>query len=92
MTSSTGKRPGGSSTSGKTARRRDYARGRLLDAFAYTGGFALTLGRASGSVVAVESSAEALRLARRNQELNGLTNVEWKVRSEASSAAPPLGS
>jgi len=60
------------------AAARDYARGRLLDAFAYTGGFALTLARASESVVAVESSAEALGLARRNQELNGITNVEWK--------------
>lgn len=55
----------------------EYARGRLLDGFAYTGGFALTLARQCDSVVAVESSADALRLARRNQELNGITNVEW---------------
>jgi 23S rRNA (cytosine1962-C5)-methyltransferase len=29
-------------------------------------------------VLGVESSPEALKLARRNQELNALTNVEWK--------------
>jgi 23S rRNA (cytosine1962-C5)-methyltransferase len=54
-----------------------YARGRLLDAFCYTGGFAITLAPQCEQVVGIESSAEALRLARRNQELNGFTNIEW---------------
>ncbi len=60
------------------AAARQYARGRLLDCFAYTGGFAVTLASRCQSVLAIESSAEAVRLARRNQELNGLTNIEWK--------------
>jgi 23S rRNA (cytosine1962-C5)-methyltransferase len=57
---------------------RRYASGRLLDCFAYTGAFAVSLARQCESVVAVESSVEALRMARRNQELNSLTNIEWK--------------
>ncbi len=57
---------------------RQYARGRLLDCFSYTGGFALTLARQCESVLAVEISREALALARRNQELNCLSNIEWR--------------
>jgi 23S rRNA (cytosine1962-C5)-methyltransferase len=55
-----------------------YARGRVLDCFTYTGGFALTLAPRCESVLGVEISAEALERARRNQELNGFTNLEWK--------------
>jgi len=55
-----------------------YARGRALDCFTYTGGFALTLAPGCESVLGVEASAPALELARRNQELNGFTNLEWK--------------
>ena len=55
-----------------------YARGRALDCFTYTGGFALTLASRCESVLGVEASAQALELARRNQELNGFTNLEWK--------------
>jgi 23S rRNA (cytosine1962-C5)-methyltransferase len=60
------------------AAARQYARGRTLDCFAYTGGFGLTVARQCESVLGVESSPEALKLARRNQELNALTNVEWQ--------------
>jgi 23S rRNA (cytosine1962-C5)-methyltransferase len=56
---------------------RQYARGRLLDCFAYTGGFSIALARQCESVLGVESSAEALDLARRNQEMNGIANIEW---------------
>jgi len=56
---------------------RLYARGRALDCFSYTGGFALNLARACESVLGVDTSPEALNLARRNQQLNGLNNVEW---------------
>ncbi|HZP02340.1 MAG TPA: class I SAM-dependent rRNA methyltransferase [Terriglobia bacterium] len=56
---------------------REYAQGRALDAFTYTGGFALTIASRCDSVIGVEASVEALRLARRNQELNGLSNVDW---------------
>lgn len=57
---------------------RRYASGRLLDCFSYTGAFAVSLARHCESVVAVEISAEALRMARRNQELNGIEKIEWR--------------
>ena len=55
-----------------------YAQGRALDCFSYTGGFALHLARHCDSVLGIDSSPEALQLARRNQQLNGIANVEWK--------------
>ncbi len=60
------------------AAARHYARGRLLDCFTYTGGFAVTLAAQCESVLALDTSAEALTLARRNQELNSLSNIEWR--------------
>jgi 23S rRNA (cytosine1962-C5)-methyltransferase len=57
---------------------RQYARGRGLDCFTYTGGFALHLAAQCDSVLGIDSSPEALGLARRNQQLNGFTNLEWK--------------
>ncbi len=56
----------------------NYARGRALDCFTYTGGFALTLAPRCDSVLGVDSSGEALRQAERSQGLNGFTNLEWK--------------
>ena len=56
----------------------NYARGRALDCFTYTGGFALTLAPRCDSVLGVDTSGEALRQAGRNQGLNGFTNLEWK--------------
>ncbi len=56
----------------------NYARGRALDCFTYTGGFALTLAPHCDSVLGIDSSAEALKQAKRSQELNGFTNLEWK--------------
>jgi 23S rRNA (cytosine1962-C5)-methyltransferase len=56
----------------------NYARGRALDCFTYTGGFALALAPRCDSVLGVDSSGEALRQAERNQCLNGFTNLEWK--------------
>ena len=58
---------------------RALAGGRdVLDCFCYSGGFALNAaaGKAK-SVVAVDSSAEALVLARGNAERNGLPQPEW---------------
>ena len=52
----------------------------VLDCFCYTGGFSLAaLSGGSKSVVAVDSSGEALILARENIKLNGFQqkNVEW---------------
>jgi 23S rRNA (cytosine1962-C5)-methyltransferase len=58
---------------------RALAAGRdVLDCFCYSGGFALNaLAGGASSVVAVDSSAEALALARGNAELNQLAQPEW---------------
>jgi 23S rRNA (cytosine1962-C5)-methyltransferase len=53
-----------------------YARGRLLDAFSYNGGFALALAPRCESVLAVDISAEAVARIRENAALNGLGHVE----------------
>jgi 23S rRNA (cytosine1962-C5)-methyltransferase len=60
-------------------RVRTLARGRdVLDGFCYSGGFALNaLAGGARSVTAVDSSADALALARGNAELNKLTQAEW---------------
>ncbi len=52
-----------------------YARGRVLDAFAYNGGFALQVARVAETVISVDLSAEALATLRSNAQRNGLTNV-----------------
>ena len=57
---------------------RQYARGRALDCFSYTGGFALHLAAQCDSILGIDSSPEALGLARRNQQLNGAANLEWQ--------------
>ena len=60
-------------------RVREFARGReVLDAFCYSGGFALNaLAGGAKSVTAVDSSADALALARGNTELNKLKQADW---------------
>jgi len=60
-------------------RVRELARGRaVLDGFCYSGGFALTaLSGGAKSVTAIDSSADALALARGNAELNRLAQAEW---------------
>ena len=52
------------------------ARGRALDCFSYHGSFAIHLAGRADSVVALDVSADALRRAARNCELNALTNGE----------------
>ncbi|MBI2509040.1 MAG: class I SAM-dependent methyltransferase [Betaproteobacteria bacterium] len=50
----------------------------VLDGFCYSGGFALNaMAGGARSVTALDSSAEALALARGNAELNGLAGVDW---------------
>lgn len=56
----------------------NYARGRALDCFTYTGGFALAIAPRCDSVLGVDSSADALRQADRTRALNGFSNLEWK--------------
>ena len=60
------------------AMAREYAKGRVLDAFAYQGGFGLQVARGASDVTCVDLSAEALALVRRNAERSGLTNVAVK--------------
>jgi 23S rRNA (cytosine1962-C5)-methyltransferase len=54
---------------------RRYARGRVLDAFCYDGGFALQVAREAGEVTAVDLSAEALERVRANAGRSGISNV-----------------
>ena len=56
-----------------------YARGRLLDAFSYNGGFALALAPACTSVLAVDISEDAVARIRENAARNGLPQVEAKA-------------
>lgn len=53
-----------------------YARGRVLDLFCYQGGFSLHAARTAEEVIAVDSSAPALALLRKNCERNEIRNVQ----------------
>ena len=55
-----------------------HARGRVLDAFAYQGGFSLQVAEKAREVVALEDSAAALEHLKENMELNGITSVQAK--------------
>jgi 23S rRNA (cytosine1962-C5)-methyltransferase len=56
-----------------------YARGRLLDAFSYNGGFALALAPKCDSVLAVDISEDAVARIRANAAANGLGHVEARA-------------
>src|SRR6185436_19667566 len=58
---------------------RRLAAGRdVLDCFSYTGGFAMNALRGGAkSVLAIDSSALALDIARENAASNGLPDVQW---------------
>ncbi len=60
------------------AGRLVLAGGRALDCFAYHGSFALHLAGRARSVLALDSSREALERGAANASLNGLTNIEWR--------------
>jgi 23S rRNA (cytosine1962-C5)-methyltransferase len=55
-----------------------YARGRALDCFTSTGGFALHMAAGSESVEAVDSSEASLKMAERNRAANSIGNVEFR--------------
>ena len=57
------------------AMARAYAKGRVLDGFTYSGGFALHVAPQASEVIAVDVSGEAVERVRRNAERNGATNV-----------------
>lgn len=55
-----------------------HARGRVLDCFSSTGGFALHTARRAESVEAVESSVPAIAIAEGNARANGLENIQFR--------------
>jgi 23S rRNA (cytosine1962-C5)-methyltransferase len=55
------------------------AHGRALDCFTFNGGFALHLNQNCESVLGIDISAPAIEGAQRNAQLNGATNVEFRV-------------
>jgi 23S rRNA (cytosine1962-C5)-methyltransferase len=60
------------------ARGRPFA---ALNCFCYTGGFSVAMAAAGGEVLSIDSSAEALALARENWRLNGLPDAagHWQA-------------
>lgn len=54
-----------------------YARGRVLDVFTSTGGFALHTASRVHSVEAIDSSAHALEMAGVNAQANGIGNIQF---------------
>jgi 23S rRNA (cytosine1962-C5)-methyltransferase len=56
-----------------------YARGRMLDAFSYNGGFALALAPACDEVLAIDISEDAVARIRVNAERNGLPQVQARA-------------
>jgi 23S rRNA (cytosine1962-C5)-methyltransferase len=57
---------------------RRYGRGRALDCFTATGGFALHLASVCDSVEAVDSSGPALKAGEANAAANDLKNITWR--------------
>jgi 23S rRNA (cytosine1962-C5)-methyltransferase len=57
---------------------RRYARGRALDCFTATGGFALHCASQCEQVEGVDSSSNTLELARANAVRNGIGNVDFR--------------
>ena len=52
--------------------------GEVLDCFTHTGSFALNAALRASRVTGVDASERAVEMARRNAELNGLTNVSFE--------------
>src|SRR5882724_9994301 len=57
---------------------RAVAHGRALDCFTFSGAFALHLAGVCDSVLGIDISAEAVKAASRNAELNNTTNGEFR--------------
>ncbi|HEY7334606.1 MAG TPA: class I SAM-dependent rRNA methyltransferase [Bryobacteraceae bacterium] len=56
----------------------NWARGRVLDCFTSTGGFALHAARLAAAVEAIDSSASALEIAEANARANGIANIQFR--------------
>jgi len=57
---------------------RAVAHGRALDCFTFAGAFALNLAGVCESVLGIDISAEAIQAARKNAELNNITNARFR--------------
>ena len=57
---------------------RSVAHGRALDCFTFNGAFALYLAGVCESVTGIDISADAVKLARANAEINSAANVEFR--------------
>ncbi len=57
---------------------RRYASGEVLDCFSYQGGFSLTVAGHCAHVEGVDMAPAAAEAARRNQELNSISNVTFR--------------
>jgi 23S rRNA (cytosine1962-C5)-methyltransferase len=55
-----------------------WARGRVLDCFTSTGGFALHAASRGEIIEAIDSSAPALATAEENARVNGITNIQFR--------------
>ena len=56
-----------------------YARGRALDVFSHTGGFALQMASRCDEVLAVDISEDAVAAIERHASLNSITNIRPRV-------------
>lgn len=56
----------------------NHTRGRVLDCFTSTGGFALHMAPHAESVEAIDSSAHAIESAEENARVNELTNIQFR--------------
>ena len=74
-TSARGRRPASSSISARTTPARGYARGRVLDAFSYNGGFGAAGRRAGGGGAGGRRLGGGPRARAANAERNGIGNV-----------------
>ena len=57
---------------------RRYASGDVLDCFSYQGGFALTVAERCDHVEVIEMAPAAIEAAKKNQKLNGISNVHFR--------------
>ena len=57
---------------------RRYASGDVLDCFSYQGGFALTVADKCEHVEGIDMAPAAVTAAKRNQELNSISNVHFR--------------
>ena len=57
---------------------RRYSSGEVLDCFSYQGGFALTIADKCAHVEAIDMAPAAIEAAKRNKELNSISNVHFR--------------